>query len=251
MPILVSPRTGEPLGQGDVLKDVTLHTTDLDGTAKSRQSRALVLSRRCAIEHAATVLVARVSEFKQPFYEELGKRAKSLDDVRRMYQALRDGESQPDRFYLGPILGSASLVVELNALFTIAVPTGAEERGDWLAAHRVAHLDREFVRDLHMRLFRSIATDGHDDYDWYSDRDLEVVVSLGEKFLSAEKAKEGELSSALAIAKAQGNARGMQGIEEDVRRQAELLRAMESELARYRAVQAQRSLKPVGHAGHA
>lgn len=252
MPILVAPRSGDPLGQGDLLKDIVLHTTDLDGKAKSRTSRALVLSRRCAIEHAETVLVARVIDFKQPFYDELDKRAKSLDDARRMYQALRDGDSQPDRFYLGPILGSASLVVELDTVFTIAIPVGADDRSSWIAAHRIAQLDVAFVRDLHMRVFRSIATDGHDDYDWYADGDLDVVVSLGEKFLSAAKAKENEISSALAIAKAGGGDQNkVRGIEEEAKKQAELRSAIELELSKYKAVQEVRKPKPPGHTGAA
>jgi hypothetical protein len=244
VPIFVPADAGDPLRQGDLLKDVTLCISGLDGKALTSTSRALVLSRRCSIEHAEQISVIRVSEFKESFYDELNKEAQSLDEVRRMYQSLRDGEAHPDRFYLGPYPEPPSLWAELDALFTISIPAVGDDRLAWLKAHRVARLDDAFTRDLHVRMFRGIATAGHDDFAWYPDGDLEVVVRLGEKFLTATKMEEGKANSALATAKASAADAGkLKGMEGEAKKWAEKRARIESELARYTAVRGARAGK--------
>lgn len=201
MPILEPPNPNAPLTQGDVLKEVLLHTTskkwdENGGRAESRDTQlSLVISRPCVAAHKSHVVVAaiRCRNERHP------KDVNSFQQIRDFLTSIRDGTSSPDRFYLGQIPGQAvgRYYAELDSLHTIGVPS-VNERTEILQKHRVATLTVEFQRDLHLRLFRSFASMGFDDDAWFADQDLEWVVSAGQSELSQIDAEIAKLTAIAA-----------------------------------------------------
>jgi hypothetical protein len=88
-----------------------------------------------------------------------------------------------DALYLGTLDGGSSkrFAAQLTTLSTVQVPPSEkqEDRKRWIQAHRVWRLGDEFLRDLHVRLVLTFNRLGFDDYDWFSDADLEIAIAAG------------------------------------------------------------------------
>ena len=187
MPILETPNPNAPLTQGDVLNEVVLHSTSSNwdengGRAESRKIQlSLVISRPCVAAHKSQVVVAAIGcRTERPPAD-----VDSFEQIRSFLTGIRDGNSSPDRFYLGQIPGQPNgrYYAELDSLHTIGVPKG-DDRTAIIHKHRVATLTVEFQRDLHSRLFRAFAPMGFDDDAWFADQDLEWLVTAGKSELS-------------------------------------------------------------------
>jgi hypothetical protein len=207
MPIIEVPQPGSPLFQGDILKDINLFLST-DGWAegggqsvKSPHRLCLVLSRPCAIEHKETVIVASVEKLvdKPP------RDSDTFKTVLSFLTRLRDGPQSPDVFYLGQIPGlTGRFAARLDLVHTIRLPPDGPERQSFVDARRIAVLNHEFVRDLHVRLFRAVATLGFDDHRWLSDSDLEWLVDSGRAELLKAQSKTQELRAKKSSLQAQG-----------------------------------------------
>ena len=207
MPIIEGPEPGSPLSQGDILKDLDLFLT-ADGWGekggrpeKSPYHLCLVLSRPCVIEHKNTVIVASVEKLK----DSPPRDANTFESVLSFLTRLRDGPESPDVFYLGQIPGmSGRFAARFDLLHTIRVPPAGPERQSFVNARRIAVLNHEFVRDLHVRLFRAVATLGFDDHRWLSGSDLEWLVDTGRAELLKAQSKTQELRAKKSSQQAQG-----------------------------------------------
>jgi hypothetical protein len=207
MPIIEVPEPRSPLSQGDILKDLDLFLT-ADGWGekggrpeKSPYHLCLVLSRPCVIEHKNTVIVASVEKLK----DSPPRDANNFEAVLSFLTRLRDGPESPDVFYLGQIPGmSGRFAARFDLVHTIRLPPDGPERQSFVDANRIAVLNHEFVRDLHVRLFRAVATLGFDDHRWLSDSDLEWLVDSGRADLLKAQSKTQELRAKKSSLQAQG-----------------------------------------------
>ena len=194
MPIIESVHVDDPITQGDVLQNVPLHRTLIaDSEPRSVQSKSplcMVISRPCGIAHKDDLLVAEIEKYDQSVPKGVESFAEALDYL----QTQRDGTSSPDRFYLGEIPGKdGRYVARLDALFTLSVKDKAN-----LLGFRIAGLNPDFQRDLHLRVFSAIASLGFDDVDWLPTADLEFLKTIGE----GELAKLKSLAAAERASKA-------------------------------------------------
>lgn len=190
MAIVVAPAEDSDLMQGDVLRDVPFLAVGIDGAPEvdRKGQYVLVLSRPCKALRDDVVVVAPVV----PFPLELAEIAKSgsspaggLERMRRLLSGLRDGIKVgdfSDALYLGAFEDGATrrFAAQLTTLCTARVPTESGERKSWVNARRVGRLHVEFLRDLHTRLLLTFTRLGFDDYEWYSDADLDVMITAGE-----------------------------------------------------------------------
>ena len=181
MPILVPVNDNEPLGQGDLLRGVSLHVTVDDWRshrALPSDRLSLVISRPCVLAHKPRILVASVESHRGQIENE----PEDFDELRDFLEELRDGKEMPDGFYVGHLPGdedSGRLIARLDSIHTIELPAGGI-LAEQLRSHRVATLHVDFRRELHSRIFRSIASLGFDDICWYSTADLRWLVHKGE-----------------------------------------------------------------------
>ena len=194
MPVILQAPDSAPLTQGDILKGLPFATTSADGKlqADAKARYVVVVSRPCKALRDPFVVVAPVHESKLDLSQlrermtSAGKGAGeqvSLDRARRFLAGVRDGGQFSDSFYLGDLeMGSGKrFAADLSALSTMQVPTDAEIRSAWVKDHRIWRLDIEFARDLHVRLFNTIARLGFDDHGWFADPDLDIIITDGEK----------------------------------------------------------------------
>jgi len=207
MPILKEPSHDAPLTQVDILKGLALFATEAnweeDGGSHYRVKSPLcmVISRPCAAIHRPQILVAEIEKIQAPLPKDLN----TLEKVRRALEELRDGLGSPDRFYLGQEIPSFSVqgrfFARLDSMHTVKVPSSGK-LAEFLRIHRTATLAEEFRRDLHRRIFSSVATLGFDDHGWYPSQDLEWVIAVGKKELSEIEAqisaKEAEMKKNVA-----------------------------------------------------
>jgi hypothetical protein len=207
MPIIEIAQPGSPLSQGDILKDVNLFVTGevtnaSNGVAvASPHTMCLILTRPCGIEHKSSVIVAGVAKLKDDVPRELDTFAK----VQSFLTGLRDGLTQPDIFYLGQLPALAGRYgARFDNLHIIQIPPAGPEREAFVSNKRVAGLHSDFTRDLHVRLFRAVASLGFDDDGWLSDADLEWLLNRGRTDLMAAQAKTQELKTQQASQKAKG-----------------------------------------------
>src|SRR5262249_28021750 len=175
LPIIQTSPADAPLTQGDILSGVTLFATkgsweDKGGQAAvTRFDLCLVLSRPCVAAHKKHVVVAGVAKYP----DAVPKGIDSFDKVLDFLTGARDGGGSPDVFYLGQLPGLAGrFCARLDSLHTIEVPEGAEQRVRFLAARRLATLQPDFARDLHLRVLNAFANLGFDDYRWPATEDL-------------------------------------------------------------------------------
>ena len=170
MPILIESQKDKPLLQGDVLKDINLCISRIDNTPKVIKSYAIVLSRQCSIQNNTQIIVAKVKNYPLEAIKSLD----SIDKIKDFLQQQRDGISAPDRFYLGNIPGENTnrYAVNLDSLHTITTPNQC-----FINENRIASLCEKFIRDLHLRIFYSIARSGFNDISWLCDGDLKLLIS--------------------------------------------------------------------------
>jgi hypothetical protein len=176
MPIIESVHVEMPISQGDVLQQVPLHRTSIgDGephNVPSMSPLCMVISRPCGIAHKNDLLVAEIVKYDQSVPKGVESFVQALDYLKTQ----RDGTSSPDRFYLGEIPGKdGRYVARLDAIFTLSVKDKSK-----LLGHRIAGLNQNFQRDLHLRVFNAIASLGFDDIDWLPTADLEFLKAIGE-----------------------------------------------------------------------
>ena len=213
MPVVTPPVKGTPLTQGDILGAVPFATTTSDGklSVDPNASYVLVVSRPCKALRDEQVAVAAVHPSKIDLGRIATKTAtaedgsETLDRMRRVLAGIRDGGQLTDSFYLGPIESghNGRFAADLSALSTQRVPTDGTRQA-WVDEHRVASLDPEFSRDLHVRLFNVFARLGFDDHRWLSDADLDVIINAGQQEHNALQQKALEAESAIHKQEAAG-----------------------------------------------
>lgn len=219
MPIILPTANDGPLTQGDILQGVKLFATRLDksgGTAsESSGELCLVLSRPCVAAHKSCLIVAQLRN-QSP---SLPKEVQSFDDALAFFTDTRDGLDTPDRFYIGSIPNYDNrFYVMLDRIFTVVL----NERDD-LRTRRIATLDPEFARDLHLRIFRSFASLGFDDVRWFSTEDLKLLIRYGKAEISALRKAQSDQD----LAKGQQEFRGQQFKEKDLEKTSKQLEALE------------------------
>ena len=201
---------------------------------KSPYRLCLVLSRPCVIEHKKSVIVAGIEKLK----DNPPRGADNFESVLSFLTRLRDGPESPDVFYLGQIPGmSGRFAARLDLLHTIQLPPSGSERQLFVDARRIAILHPDFVRDLHVRLFRAVATLGFDDQRWLSDSDLDWLVESGKSDLLKAQSKVQELRVKRSSQQAQGapfDPKELERAEEAERGLSELMQPYEQELQRRR-----------------
>ena len=132
----------------------------------------MVISRPCGIAHKDDLLVAEIVKYDQS----VPKGVESFEHALDFLRAQRDGIGSPDRFYLGEIPGKdGRFVARLDSLFTVSVKDKSK-----LLGFRIAGLNSDFQRDLHLRVFNAIASLGFDDVEWLPTSDLEFLKTIGE-----------------------------------------------------------------------
>jgi hypothetical protein len=238
MPIIETPTPGSPLSQGDILRDINLFTTGeawgaQNGTAmKSPRGLCVVLSRPCVIEHKKSVIVAGIEKLP----DNTPRDADTFKRILSFLTNLRDGTSSPDVFYLGQLPGlSGRYAARFDDLHTIQVPAAGPERDAFVGAKRIGVLHPDFARDLHVRLFRAVASMGFDDHGWLSDSDRKWLVDSGQADLLRARAAAQELRAKRSGQEAQGarfDERELQRAEKDESDLADLLRPYEEEYRR-------------------
>ena len=190
------------------------------------------------IEHKNTVVVATVQRLK----DNPPRDANTFPTVLSFLLSLRDGLESPDVFYLGQLPGlSGRFAARFDMLHTIQLPASGPERQSFVDARRIAVLHVDFVRDLHVRLFRAVATLGFDDHGWLSDSDLDWLVESGKADLLKAQSKVQELRVKRSSQQAQGapfDAKELERAEEAEQGLSELMRPYEQELLRRRGEQA-------------
>jgi hypothetical protein len=237
MPTTERPRSGSPLGQGDILNGISLFATkdtwaETGGeAARASYKSCLVVSRPCALAHKRHVLVAGVEKYP----DAVPKGVESFAEVVHFLTRARDGSRSPDVFYLGQLPDATGrFCARLDALFLIEAPSLREK---FLAERRVATLHPDFARDLHGRLFNAFASLGFDDHSWLSTEDLEWLVNQGRADVAAaEQAvhrQEALKSSRLA--------EGKQFADAELRSSEKALQSLQEALAPYEAELARRA----------
>jgi hypothetical protein len=200
MPIVVRPGEGEPLAQGDILRGVVFAVTNEAGNlaADKKALFALVVSRPCKALRDDVVVVAPVVPYPVDLSEVSRDQPGRLEKMRRFLAGLRDGIKGgdfSDALYLGPLDDGSPkrYAAQLTTLATVLVPTEQASRRDWIRERRVWKLDVEFLRDLHTRLLLTFTRLGFDDHQWFTDADLDVMITAGKGELAH---LQGELAAA-------------------------------------------------------
>lgn len=229
MPIVVRPEPNEPLCQGDILRQVPVFVTGIDGApqADPRARYVMVVSRPCKALRDTHVVVAPIFNYKLDVSALVkGDDPTSLDKHRRILAGLRDGISGgafADALYLGTLEGSTSrFAAQLSTLHTVSVPEAKAGREAWIEERRVGRLSPDFVRDLHVRTTLSFQKLGFDDYSAYCDADLELIVNAGRKEINQREATALSARESLQNKQASGDAvsanqrTALEGTEADV-----------------------------------
>lgn len=184
MPIVLPADSSRPLEQGDILANiVTIRTPASGPVVQKSRLFVLVLSRPCNALRDGYVVVAPIEP--KPFPDL--KHAESPRELVDAFERIRDGDGRPDGFYLGALDSQSSVrhVARLDELYTIEVPKAEPDRFGFLQLHRKFRLEAEYVRDLHLRVFRAFSSLGFDDTGWWSDQDLELVVRRCDAWIHA------------------------------------------------------------------
>lgn len=191
MPIVEAPDDKAPLCQGDILQGIKLAVTQKPWEADAELVKApakfcMVLSRPCVLAHKDKMLVASVRKWPGSTPAELAE----YEHVKQFLKEMRDGEDSPDVFYLGHIpRETGRFCAELDSIHTIELPKDVLIRQAFVTRSRIARLTPDFIRDLHVRIFRTFASLGFDDISWYSTDDLEWLEGKGKsEILKSQKA---------------------------------------------------------------
>jgi hypothetical protein len=195
MAIIEPVALDSPLTQGDLLQGISLYSTDEwkssggKAVVAGRHKLCLVISRPCVTSHKDHLTVVNVEQMGSGIPDE----CKEFDQVLGFLQDVRDGAGSPDVFYLGELPGKTGrYCAKLDSFHDIRIPTDPVERTEFLQTCRIGRLDRDFVNDLHERLFRAFASLGFDDVKWFSDDDLKLLINAGRVELAKA---EGEKNS--------------------------------------------------------
>ena len=198
MPITESSTPGETLSQGDILDGIRLFFSKMGAAATwecaedPKVNLCLVLARQCVIEHKKLLIVAAVAKYPKDAPNDLDFKAAQL-----FLEDLRAGSKSPDLFYLGHLPGrQGRFCARLDSLYTIEIPRMPAERQAFVDRNRVAKLNMNFVRDLHMRVLGAFGNMGFEDYRWLSDADLKWLVATGESEIV--KLQEDQKTAAVA-----------------------------------------------------
>jgi hypothetical protein len=195
MGLIVESEVDAPLRQGDILCNILLYETADDGDAPVpvEVEHVLVLSRHCNAARKQTVIVAAIKDITPTgFFEQL--KELSLDDARRYLAAVRDGDGKPDRFYLGPLPGrEVRSFTCLDRIYSIQLPKDGSARQDWVRSRRRGTLSDEHRRHLHTTLLLAFGREGFDDYAWWPDADLKLMMDVGNKALAKAAMDEADI----------------------------------------------------------
>jgi hypothetical protein len=181
MAIIEPHSLGAPLSQGDILKGIRLFLTrkspDSEDyiSSEAKFGLCLVLSRQCVVEHKRSLVVVGVMKYSGDVSPDL-----TFQEVVDFLETARDGVNTPDQFYLGHLPSlQGRYCARLDSLHTIELPSKPEDRQAFIDTHRIARLNKDFIRDLHLRVHQAFANMGFEDYQWLSDGDLELLVEKG------------------------------------------------------------------------
>ncbi len=207
MPIIETPNPDFLLSQGDILTGIRFFSTaacwgEAGGdSAKAPFNLCLVLSRPCVAAHKATFIVAAIEQFKS----EGPKGADSFEKYLSFMTGFRDGRTSPDMFYLGQLPGRTGRhAARFDSLHSIETPRNSEDMKTFLKKCRIASLNIEFCRDLHVRVFNAFASLGFDDHGWFSLEDLQALVDHGLAELTAMDAELAKKKAAHSSQAAEG-----------------------------------------------
>lgn len=218
MPIIESAAHELPLSQGDVLKDIKLFRTDIESNSQKegKAQFSLVLSRPCVTAHKRTITVAAIEKYAPNIPGDV----ETFEDMRAFLTDTRDGLDAPDVLYLGSLPGqNGRFAARLEQMHTIVISDGMTH-ATLVERHRIAKLNEEFRRDLHLRIFRAFASLGFDDIGWYSDDDLTSLVKFADLDIS-------KLQTEIAQQKAKSTLQEMRGTQHS----AKQLQPVESRLS--------------------
>jgi hypothetical protein len=213
MGLIVQPLVEEPLRQGDILENVLLYETaaERDEAVPILFDHVLVLSRNCNAVREQTVIVAAIDQVTPPdFLARLDN--PSLDQLRQRIATVRDGDGNPDRFYLGPLPGSERRVFALlDRIYAIQVPEKEPARQEWVRVHRRATLSNDHRRHLHVSLLLAFGREGFDDFAWWPDADLKLMINVGKKALAKTSGLEADIERERQAAIAEPNEKKSEG----------------------------------------
>lgn len=209
-----------------------------------------MLSRNCKTVRAEFVLVAAIKYYKSDNFRQVisdtpdGKKP-SLDLMRRRFDEIRDGGGQPDQFYLGtlPEQGNKRFAASLDSIHTIQLPTIQEKREAWISSKRIARLSDDHRRHLQARFFDAIAHEGFDDFRWWCDQDLELLITASQQHLHEADAQitkiradiqilEGSAASKPEEKKLEGLRTQLRNMEQDRSKKASELEPYQQETQR-------------------
>ncbi len=192
MGLIFEPEADAPLRQGDILEGVALYQTADDGeeAVPVDVDYVLVLSRHCNAVRKSAVIVAAITEVTPEDFAKLSEL--SLDETRRYLAAVRDGDGTPDRFYLGPLPGREPrrACARLDLVYSIQIPENDSARREWIASRRRGTLSNEHRRHLHTSLLLAFGREGFDDYAWWPDGDLKIMIAAGKRELIEAQRKQ-------------------------------------------------------------
>jgi hypothetical protein len=254
MPIIENPDPALPLSQGDILKEIRLFLTRGGWTPaggdshKTPHKLCMVVSRPCALTHKAHAIVAAIERFT----DRVPRDIETFEDIRAFLIDLRDGTESPDVFYLGQLPGyEGRYGARLDSLHTFELPEDGPTLRLFTDQKRIGKLHIDFVRDLHLRVFRAFASLGFDDHRWLSTEDLQWLVSRGRSEVNSAEADVRGAETALHSAQAQGfrSANEQQTLEKAVESARRSLTERRTRLAPYEAELAARSTQATAGRG--
>lgn len=245
MAIVVESEKSAPLRQGDVLAfSGDLCATGTTGPiifSKRRADYLLVISRNCKAIRSAFVLMCPIYRSQQLFVAGLGP---TFKHTKAQLEAIRDGARSPDRFYVGQLDSTGMrFVAHLDEIYMIEVPESDDARNAYIHTNRVGTLHRDFLQDLHARIFNCFARQGFDDDSWFTDKDLDLLIHQA-------RAEAAQAQGTLAMAEAdlnaadgdsQTQAKKKKGLQEAVTRARQTVEESSAELAKLEAERARRT----------
>jgi hypothetical protein len=207
MPIIEIPEKSSPLTQGDILSDVSLFTTSKSWeehggeTDKLHLSLCMIISRPCSVANKQKITVAEVA----PFTGSLPANIECFEDITSAFADIRDGLSSPDVFYLGQLPGKqGSFGARLDSLHSIGFSKNSTDRVVLAENKRIARLNIDFARDLHLRLIRSFSSLGFDDIGWFTDADLQNAIFVGSRDRKMLESDELDIQRKIHSSQSQG-----------------------------------------------
>jgi hypothetical protein len=249
MPI-VKEVTDGPLQQGDILKNVGLFASDIDEDTPriaSDDCLALVISRPCATAHKRHIVCAKAEPFHAS--DELPSDLSDYEKVKQFLELVRDGDSAPDRFYLGQLdpgtgEGEKRYRAHFDSIHTLKFPESDNARTEFVSENRVGRLTKQFRRSLHTRLFKAFAVEGFDDFKWFTAQDLRWAKDACETKVQEMQTEIREKQATLRGKQAQSssNKKELKNRKKDIENSKEKLEKFKTHLERYKEEMNRRGL---------